>query len=294
MANSGEIDTELNGLPIGMSPDRTLQSIDNMDGAPRKHRRMGNKNASGFQKVILGINGYVYTVKYTAGKIVLRGDTGPGGDNRWGLGDLYSISTSDWMRIRLAISRDLGIHSFCDTPHVSVWASDIGPEAYRVEAGCPTCNPRSFIYISVCKNRAPIIAKETFGFSPNEHASFFENLFFIQWEDWCNMRRVFREFDHIVKRDRACHSVERVRKCLFFDNSTNATQNVHMCDKENTNHERLVGSVSGCIYVQYVCKHCGKDKILLFYRKNLQMAQHGVNPGSDLADITYCSYHRHR
>ncbi|GLD48598.1 uncharacterized protein AKAME5_000255100 [Lates japonicus] len=125
MANGGSADFTKSGDFVGTSAYAVTGDVC-MDPNPnpiRKKRHVESELEPVFERVVAGVEGYVYTVKYHDGKVVLCGSTGEG--ECWGYGGSHSMSVRDWGLFRSVICSDLDQPGFPEAFYVVQWASQV-------------------------------------------------------------------------------------------------------------------------------------------------------------------------
>lgn len=195
-----------------------------VDGRPHKKKHDEERE---FKTVYRGVNGYVYSAKYTDGKVLLCVNCGDD-EEIWGVGNSHAMSIKNWRLFRTVVCQDLDQTGFPDVLYAAQWISPTGPELYRVEADRYNRPTEEFIFLSVCEDRESVIASrgvESWRLNPYpitraERMRWFKDLFFIQWADWRAVQRMFKEVDAFIKRDKLNKGYENVRKRLVFDDFT--------------------------------------------------------------------------
>ncbi|CAI5672763.1 unnamed protein product [Oreochromis niloticus] len=216
------VSTMTSSLDIAQATEALGTSTGLCRGPHRKKQRCENVVDGTESKLeYRGSNGYVYTVKYTNGAVILRVDCGEG--VFWG--ESQRMSTRNWKLFRTVVCADLDNVGFPEMLYVSQWNSPTGPELYRVEADRFNRSPDDFIFLSVCDDRESFIAArgvENWRLNPyplsiEERTTWFKDMFFIQWCDWRAMLHMFSKVDDAIKRDRLNTAYEGIRKRLVFD-----------------------------------------------------------------------------
>ena len=219
----------------GMSTDARPFDV-TVDGAPRKKRNhpesdLITREKREFELELVGVNGYVYNVKYRDSVITLSAATGrcvvPGVET-WAV----SLTHGDWKLFWSEVCSDLDHPGFPENIYVSQWASKTGTEMYRVETDRFNRQREDFIFFSVCKDRESVIAtrgRDAWGQQPypltlQERDEWFKPVFFIQWCDWRALQKLFHQADKGIRRDRILSSYQSVRKRLLFDDEAPSAQ----------------------------------------------------------------------